>query len=182
MTTATAAITEKNFSSKLAGLIKAAKSQRDTLQSLVIFACEEYATKADKHGDIVADSSKLTRILTETVAVRSFATGTLKDYIEAHTNLKWTAKKDEKPAFRKVKGSEHFVDLDALRSTVWYLHNSDGQAKPTFDGGKYAARVAAKLVAEGVDLAEFKKMLDAAEKEARAAKAKKAKETLSAAA
>lgn len=174
MTTATktAPITAKNFNGKLASFIKATASQRDALQALVVFACEEYATKTDANGDLCADSSKLTRILTETVAVRSLATSTLQAYIEAHTNLKWTAsKKDNTARFTKVKGSALHCDLEALRSTVWYLHNSEGQAKPTFEAASYASRVAAKLVKEGVTLADFQKMLEAAEKEARAKKA-----------
>lgn len=176
------ATTAKNFNGKWANFLKTAKSQRDQLQAFVQFAAEEYATKTDKNGDLVQDSGRLTRILLDSVAVRSFATGTLKEYIEAHTNLKWTAKKGEDARFTKVKGSEFKCDLEAFASTVWYLHNSEGQAKPTFKAEDYAKRVAQKLVVEGLSADDFMQLVKAAEKEARAAKAKKAKETLSAAA
>lgn len=156
-------ITAKNFAAKFGGFLKTANTQRDQLQAFVVFAVEHYAS-VDKNGDPVADSCYLTKILKDSVAVRSFATGTLQAYIQAHTNLVWTSPKDGEPAFRKVAKSELKADLDTIRSTVWYLHNEEGQAKPVFQAESYAKRVAAKLKKEGLSLAEFTALLEGAQK------------------
>jgi hypothetical protein len=157
-----AAVTAKNFSNKLAAFVKAASSQRDTLQDLIRFGAEHYS----KHEDSVY----LSKALSASVAVRSMATKTLQGYIQDHTNLVWSAPKDGTPAFRKIAKSDHQCDLETFNSTVWYLHSDDGQAKPDWKAESYAGRVAAKLAKEGLPAAEFIKLLEAAAK-AQAAKA-----------
>lgn len=151
-------VTAKNFNTKLASVIKSATTQRDTIQALVVFAAEHYSG-TDKNGDRIADAVYFTKLLKETVAVRSLATKTLQAYIEAHTNLSWTAPKDGEPAFRKVAKSEFKCDMDAIASTVWYLHDNASQAKPYFKAADYAKRVLAKLEKEGLPAAEFIKLL-----------------------
>lgn len=160
----TTSVTSKNFATKLAAVVKSATTQRDTIQTLVVFALEHYSS-VDKNGDVVADSVFLTKLLRDTVAVRSLATGTLKAYIEEHTNLKWTkGAKDAEPAFRKVKGSDFKCDLAAVAGSPWYMHDKQDQAKPVFDSEAYAKRVAKKLADEGVSLEDFAELLKAAKK------------------
>lgn len=149
-------VSAKNFSTKLAAFVKAASTQRDTLQELVVFGLEHYS----KHEDSVY----LTKALAASVSVRSMATRTLQAYIQDLTNLVWSAPKDGEPAFRKVKGSEHKCELERAQQTKWYLHSDDGQAKPDWKAETYAQRVAAKLAKEGLPASEFIKLLNAAAK------------------
>jgi hypothetical protein len=149
-------VTSKNFSTKLAAFVKAASTQRDTLQELVRFGAEHYS----KHEDSVF----LTKALTASVGVRSMATKTLQAYIQEHTNLSWTAPKDSTPAFRKAAKSVHRCDMDAFNSTVWYLHSDEGQAVADWKAESYASRVAAKLAKEGLPASAFIKLLEVAAK------------------
>jgi len=101
-------LTTKNFKSKLAGLIKSAKSQRDNINAFILFGLKHY----EEHGD----STYLTQVLNACVNVKSLPTITIKDFIKEHANLLWTKNKAGAFCFKK-QGTEVKVTMPTV---TWY--------------------------------------------------------------
>ncbi|MCW8982484.1 MAG: hypothetical protein OQK13_00405 [Gammaproteobacteria bacterium] len=101
-------VNTKNFSSKLSGLIKSAKTQRENLQELISFGLAHYA----EHHDPVY----LTKVANAAIGVRSLPTRTITDYIKHHANVGWTTLKDGKKGFKRI-GKETQVEMP---NVTWY--------------------------------------------------------------
>jgi len=108
-------ITTKNFKSKLASVIKSAKTQRDNVQSIISFGLSHFK----QHED----ACYLTQALNAAIGVKSLPTVTLKDYIKEHANLVWQKGKDDKLQFKK-EGKDVKVTMPTV---AWY----------EWDGGKH---------------------------------------------
>lgn len=84
-----------DFKNKLKGVITSAKNQRDNIQELIVAGIEQYEDSGR--------TTFLSDLLSQTVAVKSLPTVTIKDFIKEHTDL----------AYRKNKAGEYmFVRAD----------------------------------------------------------------------
>lgn len=117
-----AAITQANFKQRLAAFTRSAKSQRDTLQSLLMFAIDHAANNQDEF-------TCLTQVMNATVEVKSFRTETIKDYVkDLVTNLEYAKLKDNTYGFRKIKKG---VPCEyKAPECPWYNFNNKGEVKP----------------------------------------------------
>ena len=113
----------KSFNQKLAAFVRSQKTQRDNLQVLLQSGFEQ----ATQHGQL----SQLSAVLNETIGVRSINTVVLKEYIQAHANVKWSKGKDKKMRFEKAEKTLTVVMPDV----PWYEHSSavKNQAKADMD-------------------------------------------------
>lgn len=83
-------LTDKQYRAKLTGFIKSQTTQRDNCQELIVEGIRQYKDSGR--------ATRLTMLLTESVAVKSIPTVTIKDFIKEHTDL----------AFRKMDKSEEY--------------------------------------------------------------------------
>jgi hypothetical protein len=134
------------FSRKLSGFVTSQKTQRDNLQSLIVAGLEQYAA----HGNTVY----LTSTLEKCIGVKSLPTASIKEYIKAHADVKWTKSKDGKNVvFAKstAKGVERSVTMP---DTAWYNHESKTKSEAKADTDGMASLKATynrltKLIADG---------------------------------
>lgn len=116
------AFTAKSYSTNMAAIVRSAKSQRDNIQSAIAFSLSHY----EEHGDTMY----LSKTLTACVGVKSLATKTMQNFIQAHANVVWAKGKDGSPVFKKVKGEG--VEVQII-TTLWYNFDNSGQAAPEYD-------------------------------------------------
>lgn len=115
------AITIKNFKAKLSAFKTSAKTQRDNLQQLIMFAIDHAANHQDEF-------TCLSQVLNATIEVKAFRTETIKDYIKAHvTNIQYTKLGDGSMGFSKLKKG---VPCEySVPEMPWYNFNTKGEAK-----------------------------------------------------
>lgn len=120
-------LTNKEFTAKLSGVIKSAKTQRDNIQVLI----ESGLAQANEHGQL----TQLSVLLNSTIGVRSLNTKAIKEYVQAHAEVVWVKSKDKKSMqFKKVKGSELVGAVEEI-TVPWYEHEAaaKNQAKADMD-------------------------------------------------
>jgi len=110
----------KQFNSKLSGVIRSAKSIRENVQHLAVFAIAQ----AEEHGNL----TPLSDLIKKTKPLRTIRTATLEAFIMAHVQgIQWAGKGATK-ALKKIKGQEIVVHEI---TSLWYDHDDDGvDAKP----------------------------------------------------
>lgn len=115
-------LSNKQFNTKLAALVRSAKSMRESVQILIESGCEQYL----EHGD----TGQLTRLVKACVGVKSLPTTVIKDYIKACANVKYTKASDNVTMVFKKNGKEPEVKM--LEQT-WYEWDGNSQHKPKPD-------------------------------------------------
>ncbi len=119
-----AIISAKNFSTKLASTLRAAKTQRANIQALIVFGLEHFV------GEGEGDTGYLSRTLNGCVGVKSIPTRTIQKYIEEHANVKYSKAKDGTNVFKKVKGEvPHYV----VPAVAWWEYDKGHQAVADLD-------------------------------------------------
>ena len=115
-------ITESNFKQRLSAFTRSAKTQRDTLQSLLMFALDHAANNQDEF-------TKLSQVMNATVSVKSFRTETIKDYVkDLVTNIEYAKLGDDSYGFRKIQKG---VPCEyKAPECPWYNFNNKGEVKP----------------------------------------------------
>lgn len=113
----------KQFTAKLNGVIKSAKSMRESVQALIESGLEQYG----EHGD----TGQLSRLIQACVGVRSLPTNVIRDYIKAHANVMFTKAKDGTHVFKKAAGEK----TTAVKPTTqtWYDWEGNGNKAPQTD-------------------------------------------------
>lgn len=114
-------ITGKNFNAKLGAVIRSARSMRESIQLLILFAVEHYRT--------TEDATYLTSIIQQTYGVKSLPSRTIQRYIQAHANVKLMKAKDGNMVFKKAAKVVIVKQLEV----VWYLFDNGHQAAPDMD-------------------------------------------------
>ena len=111
------AITSKNFKAKLATALKQDGTLRDNLQRLVIFGMLEY--------DINHNSNWLSDIMN--AGFKGVRMAAIQEYIQDHTDLIFSKKKDSDPVFlREALAGWEFK----LPEVTWYEYSNKGEAVP----------------------------------------------------
>lgn len=115
---------KKEFSSKLAGVIKSQKNMRENVQELLDSGFEQVV----HHGNTIY----LSTLLRQCIGVRSMPTKALKEYIQAHvSNCAWRKDKDGNMVFMKaVKNKPMEVTVPDVK---WYDHASAHKAQAKAD-------------------------------------------------
>lgn len=116
------AFTAKNFSVNMAAIVRSAKTQRDNIQSAIAFSLHHYGEHAD--------TMYLSKVLLSCVGVKSLATKTMQNFIQAHANVVWSKGKDGSPCFKKCKDEQ--VKVEVITS-LWYDFDDNGQDAPEYD-------------------------------------------------
>lgn len=116
-------LNNKQFTAKLNGVIKSAKSMRESVQVLIESGLEQYG----EHGD----TGQLSRLIQACVGVRSLPTNVIRDYIKAHANVMFTKAKDGSYVFKKAAGEKETTTV-AITAT-WYDWEGNGNAAPKTD-------------------------------------------------
>lgn len=120
-------ITTGNFNAKLQNLVINAKSQRESVQELIVFGVMQYA--------LHSDTGYLTRLMQACVGVKALPTQTIKDYIKEHANVKYVAIQDKetkrtKKVFKKDGERAETKDI----TVSWYeWHGARHQASLDLD-------------------------------------------------
>lgn len=123
-------ITISNFNTALKDTISAHTSQRDNLQDLLEFGLKFYNGDILKNGVKVAsgDTVYLTKVLNESIGVKSLSTVKMKNFIKAHANVSWLKTTDNSMVFKKIKKQQVEVTYPTM---AWYeFENDKTQAKP----------------------------------------------------
>lgn len=131
----------KQFSSKLAGVIRSAKTQRDAIQALIESGLAQYCLEGSD-GKPCGNTGQLTQVIQACVGVKSLPTNTIKNYIKEHANVMFTKNKKGEYVFKKL-GKE--VQVTEPKET-WYNWSGNKEAKPQPDI-KLIARTKAMLTA-----------------------------------
>ena len=113
------------FKTAVKSIVRSALTMRDNIDAAARVALVQYA----EHGD----TTWLSFLLTETVNVKSLATGTLSNWICAHANVKRAKSKSGDIVFRKVSRNADIVVTMPEPDDHWYDFDTTGQAKPDVD-------------------------------------------------
>ena len=129
----------KTFKTKLASVVRSETTLRGNIQALTVSAVDTYA----QHGD----TSRIEMLVNASVTMRSVRSNTLKDFIKAHANVKFTpAENNEGFTVKKIgKGA---IETKPIESD-WFDFNKEGIAKPDFD-----AMTKAKVFLSSLDKAK----------------------------
>jgi hypothetical protein len=121
-----AILSNKEFAAKITGLKRSASSIRTTVDVLL----QSGFAQAKEHGNL----GQLSKIMTVAVAERSINSLSIKDYIQAHANVKWTKNKDGDMVFAKDGGKQDKLEV-SIPTVAWFDHetNAKNQAKPDMD-------------------------------------------------
>lgn len=114
---------DKKFSEVLGGFLRSQKSQRDNLQSLIVYGLEKYQA--------VSDTSQLTAIVQGLNLVKTVPAKTIKEYIKIHANVKLVKDKAGNLVFKKeAKGADVPAQVK-MPEVTWYdwQGNNANQAK-----------------------------------------------------
>ena len=103
-------LTNKQFKSKLSGVIKSASNMRDNIQELIVSGITQY--------DVDGDTYQLSLMLEQTVAVKSLPTVTIKDFIKEHTDLKYS--KNKAGEYQFVRADKSAVKVANIPDINWY--------------------------------------------------------------
>jgi len=109
----------KTFKTKLASVVKSEATLRGNIQSLTISAVDTFA----QHGD----TSRIEMLVNASVAMRSVRSNTLKDFIKAHANVKFTPNQNQ-DGFIVKKIGKGPVEVKPIESD-WFDFNNEGIAK-----------------------------------------------------
>ena len=109
----------KTFKTKLASVVRSETTLRGNIQALTVSAVDTYA----QHGD----TSRIEMLVNASLTMRSVRSNTLKDFIKAHANVKFTpAKNNEGFTVKKIgKGA---IETKPIESD-WFDFNNEGIAK-----------------------------------------------------
>ena len=109
----------KTFKTKLASVVKSETTLRGNIQALTVSAVDTYA----QHGD----TSRIEMLVNASVTMRSVRSNTLKDFIKAHANVRFTpAENNEGFTVKKIgKGA---IETKPIESD-WFDFNNEGIAK-----------------------------------------------------
>jgi len=86
-------VNSRTFNKVLGSFITSQKKSRDVLQSLIIFGLEQYK----EHQN----ASFLSSIIIKCKGAKSIPTGTVKEYIKAHANVRFVKLSDGTHGFKK---------------------------------------------------------------------------------
>jgi len=114
-------LSNKQFNSKLNGVLRSASTQRDNIQELIISGLAQY----EQHGN----TGQLTLIIQGCVNVKSLPTTVIKEYIKAHANVAFQQNKNKDFVFKKI-GTEVEVQIP---QTTWYDWAGNKEARPQPD-------------------------------------------------
>lgn len=138
-------LTDKQFKTKLTGLIKSAKNQRETIQVLILAGIEQHIEK--NRTNFLSD------LLASTVSVKSLPSVTIKDFIKEHTNLKYAKNKAGEYMFLKDKTS---TNENVMPTINWYEFNKPKAAK---DKPKATKAQSIAKVLKGAELKDIEQAL-----------------------
>ena len=143
-------ITTKNFKLQLAGAVKKDVNLREQVQRLLVFAFLEY--------DVNHNSNWLSDIMN--AGFKGIRLAAIQEYVQDHTDLVWTKKKDDTTVFMReaLEGFEF-----KLPEKSWYEYSNKGMSVPIVDPDKLIATLKATLKA--VLAGEGKKVLKEGTKE-----------------
>jgi len=113
----------KTFKTKLATVVKSEATLRGNIQALTISAVDTFA----QHGD----TSRIEMLVNASVTMRSVRSNTLKDFIKAHANVKFTPAENNK-GFTVKKIGKGAIETKPIESD-WFDFNKEGIAKPDLD-------------------------------------------------
>jgi len=114
-------ITAQTFNTRLSSFIKSQKTQRDTLQALLVFGLAFY--KGDITGES-GDTGYLSSIMNSCIGVKSLPSNTIKDYIKAHANVKWGKSVKKGSTALVFTKSSKVVEVE-LPTQTWYDYHSE---------------------------------------------------------
>ena len=116
-------LNNKQFSTKLNGVIRSAKSQRDTIQQLIISGLEQYKDHRN--------TGQLTRLIQATYEVKSLPTRVIKEFVKAHANVQFTQNKEKEFVFKALSKETEVT----IPEVTWYNWegNENANVKPDMD-------------------------------------------------
>jgi len=109
----------KTFKTKLASVVKSETTLRGNIQALTVSAVDTYA----QHGD----TSRIEMLVNASVTMRSVRSNTLKDFIKAHANVRFTPAQDNN-GFIVKKIGKGAIETKPIESD-WFDFNNEGIAK-----------------------------------------------------
>lgn len=126
-------VTVSNFKTRLANVLKSVRSQRDSLQELLVFGMNH----AKDHAN---DFTYLSLCVRSCIGVRALDTDLMKQYIFGHvSNVTWTKYKDGTHGFKKSsKGVEcEYADIE----WKWYEHEKEAAPKALYTEEKLRSAI-----------------------------------------